>query len=292
MARPRVLHITPYLKDPAVPAAVMYSNVNGGDALGHTHAFFELVYVRGGSGVNIIDGRPYPMIQGDMLIMQPGDIHLYRSDEGVEVNFVNVLFTSQLWPQSEWQELLELPGLAILLGKRRGRNARKLALVPADARRALSLCARLRAEADERREDWRIAARLLVTDLLLLIARAHSGYGSLPTHAHTPEDPIARALAGMHADPARDVSVARLAHDAGLSAAWFGSRFKRQTGLPVRSFLAKLRLEEARRLLENGASITDAALAVGFRDSSYFARVFRRFAQLSPRAYRRLSRTG
>jgi AraC-like DNA-binding protein len=36
--------------------------------------------------------------------------------------------------------------------------------------------------------------------------------------------------------------------------------------------------------------VTDAALSVGFGDPSYFARVFRRFAEISPRAYRQLGR--
>jgi AraC-like DNA-binding protein/quercetin dioxygenase-like cupin family protein len=285
MAERRVLRMATYAIDPTVPAAVMFSNALG-DRVGHSHEFYELVYVRGGGGVNIIDGRPYPMIQGDLLVMQPGDHHHFHSDPGSVLRIINVLFTPQLFPAGSWDELLALPGLAPLLGPRRGDLPRKLALTPQDARQVLALCQRMQSESAARLDDWRIAARMLITELLLVVARARAVYGALPEHAQPPDDPIARALARMHEDPAREVSVAALAREAGLTAAWFGERFKRQTGLGVRAYLVRLRLEEARRRLEEGASVTDAALAVGFQDPSYFARVFRRFAKLSPRDYR------
>jgi AraC-like DNA-binding protein len=262
------------------------------DHLEHTHEFFELVYVRGGSGVNTIDGRPYPMVQGDLLLMQPGDVHRFRADPGTEVRFVNVLFTPALWPSATWQELLALPGLAPLLGHTGGDRPRKLALNPDDARRVLTLCERLRDEAQARLIDWQLTARTVITELLLVVSRAHAGYGALPAHAQTPEDPVARAIARMHDDPSAEVTVAQLARDARLTPAWFGERFRKQTGLSVRAYLARLRLERARARLEEGATVTEAALAVGFHDPSYFARVFRRFARLSPRAYRRLVKDG
>jgi AraC-like DNA-binding protein len=287
MAERRVLKIGKYLPDPAVPATVMFTHGNV-DMQGHSHEFFELVYVRSGGGVNIIDERPYAMIQGDLLVMQPGDSHRFAADTGSDLRIVNVLFTAQLWPASEWEELLALRGLAPLLGPRRGDHARKLALRPDDARQVLTICERLRDEAAARLDDWRLSARSLMTELLLVVSRASAAYGELPEHAQSPDDPITRALARMHEEPARDVTVAGLAREAGLTAAWFGERFKRHTGLSVRGYLARLRLEEARRRLEAGASVTEAALAVGFQDPSYFARLFRRFARLSPRDYRRL----
>lgn len=64
--------------------------------------------------------------------------------------------------------------------------------------------------------------------------------------------------------------------------------FKSQMGKPPMQYLNEYRVEKACALLENTAySVTDAALAVGFDDASYFARVFKKQTGVSPRNYRK-----
>ena len=59
-------------------------------------------------------------------------------------------------------------------------------------------------------------------------------------------------------------------------------------GKPPMQYLNEYRVEKACALLENTAySVTDAALAVGFDDASYFARVFKKQTGVSPRNYRK-----
>lgn len=61
--------------------------------------------------------------------------------------------------------------------------------------------------------------------------------------------------------------------------------------LAYRTFIDRIRFEEARKLLENTTEpITEVAGAVGFDDSSNFARMFRRIAGISPREFRRIQR--
>jgi len=55
--------------------------------------------------------------------------------------------------------------------------------------------------------------------------------------------------------------------------------------------LNRFRLRQARRLLESGTlSIGEVAAAVGYSDSSYFCRVFRRETGMSPSDYIRAHR--
>jgi AraC-like DNA-binding protein len=52
------------------------------------------------------------------------------------------------------------------------------------------------------------------------------------------------------------------------------------------TYLRRYRVRQAKAFLEQGDMlITEVALAVGFADSNYFARVFRREVGVSPRAY-------
>ena len=60
--------------------------------------------------------------------------------------------------------------------------------------------------------------------------------------------------------------------------------------VPSRSgcaYVTRYRLDKACSMLREGTSVTEAALACGFHGSSYFAEVFKRTWQITPREYQR-----
>ncbi len=64
--------------------------------------------------------------------------------------------------------------------------------------------------------------------------------------------------------------------------------FVQETGLAPGSYLNRYRIQKARcLLLEQDLSITEVMGSVGFSDSSYFTRVFRREVGMSPSEYQR-----
>jgi AraC-like DNA-binding protein len=64
--------------------------------------------------------------------------------------------------------------------------------------------------------------------------------------------------------------------------------FRREVGMTPISYLNRYRVNQAKQLLGEGEkSVTEIAMSVGFSDSSYFGRVFRRQVGVSPDAYRR-----
>lgn len=286
MDAPNRLQFTTY-GDPAFPIAVVSAGQGGGSNL-HTHDFYELVCVRDGSGINIIEGHPYPMLKGDLFLMRPEDAHSYGGSMGGSIT--NVLFQRHLYHDTDWQRLLDLPGLKAYLEPGRHRAPHKVALLPAEARRAEACCDRLLAElrTAERLPGALLLARDALTELLVIASRALAVTGRAPVHEQSAEgNPVAEALTILHRDFRERLSVADLAETVGLTANWFGERFKAATGLTVHDYLARLRIEAARSMLERSdEDITTIALGVGFDDPSYFARVFRRLTGLTPRAYR------
>jgi AraC family L-rhamnose operon transcriptional activator RhaR len=63
--------------------------------------------------------------------------------------------------------------------------------------------------------------------------------------------------------------------------------FRATFGVPPMAYLARVRAEAAAALLlQSERSITDIAIAVGWRDANYFARRFRSHFGLSPTLYR------
>ncbi|QRN99771.1 helix-turn-helix transcriptional regulator [Archangium violaceum] len=81
----------------------------------------------------------------------------------------------------------------------------------------------------------------------------------------------------------QNLSLARLAVVAGVSASHLKTLFKRSTGLPVHEYVVQRRVERARTLLQRGGlSVGEVALEAGFSHQSHLARCMRRVLGVTP----------
>jgi YesN/AraC family two-component response regulator len=72
-----------------------------------------------------------------------------------------------------------------------------------------------------------------------------------------------------------DASVADAAAIASLSPNYLSALFHKKTGGTITEYLARLRVEEAARLIREGLSVAEAGKAVGYADARHFARKFK-----------------
>lgn len=99
---------------------------------------------------------------------------------------------------------------------------------------------------------------------------------------------VRQAMAYLHEHYAEAISREDLARHVGMSDDYLTHCFRQEVGMTPIAYLNRYRVDQAKHLLKNTQqSITDIALAVGFSDSGYFSRVFRREVGLSPEAFRR-----
>lgn len=92
-------------------------------------------------------------------------------------------------------------------------------------------------------------------------------------------------LAGHLAQPS---PVAAMVHRSGISPRAFERRFKKATGYSPIAYVQLLRIEEAKRRLEQTAAPVDQiAWDVGYQDAAAFRRLFKRVARVTPGSYRR-----
>lgn len=104
---------------------------------------------------------------------------------------------------------------------------------------------------------------------------------------------IARAYAGMVAEPGASHTVESLAHTAGLSRSSFMQRFTKLIGSPPLVVLRQLRMKKAAGLLEaNVRSVEQIASAVGYKNRSGFFRAFRAIYGIDPMEYRAIHSLG
>lgn len=88
--------------------------------------------------------------------------------------------------------------------------------------------------------------------------------------------------------PSAPMDIAALAAQAGTSVSQLQRDFQKVFRIPVRRFLAQLRLAKARELLFTDLPITDVAHEVGFTDHSAFSRRFQAEFGMTPSAFRSL----
>ncbi len=68
-------------------------------------------------------------------------------------------------------------------------------------------------------------------------------------------------------------------------------QFKTQTGMSIREYLTKLRLNDAKQLLKySDLTVTEIAFTTGFSSSNYFTNVFKKELGISPGTYRKQAR--
>jgi YesN/AraC family two-component response regulator len=111
-----------------------------------------------------------------------------------------------------------------------------------------------------------------------------------PADATGPQAMIERVAEVVQRDYASGLRVDDLARSLNLNRFQFNRLFQRRFGCSFRTYVTRLRIESARRLIREAgaaASLTDISLAVGIQDASYFARMFRQVVGESPSAYKR-----
>lgn len=73
-----------------------------------------------------------------------------------------------------------------------------------------------------------------------------------------------------------------------FSPEYVGKTFKKQTGSSINDYVKKLRIEEAKRMLEETDNkVIDVALMVGFENMPYFSSVFKKYTGYSPAEYKK-----
>ena len=99
---------------------------------------------------------------------------------------------------------------------------------------------------------------------------------------------IGRALAMLHASPARAWSAEALASDVGMSRSGFAERFSALVGQPPMQYLTFWRMHLAGvQLRESRNTIAQVGFGVGYESEAAFSKAFKRQFGVSPAAWRR-----
>jgi len=290
---------TPVYTYARVPGAPAVSVVRFGGADGaaagregdhaHAHDFLVLAYFARGGGSLRLDGREWPIADGDAFIIAPGEVVAVGEHRGLTgVTAWGVFFPPDVIERQTPGALLSWrthPLLFPFLG-RAGGAVQRLGVPPAERRGWSERITALECELAERRNGSDEAALAHLTLLLVDVARlAADVAGAL----RLSDEPLLASVFDVIDERfAEPISLADVAATVGLTPGYLTTVVRRRTGRTVQQWITERRLAEARRLLRQSDLTVDAIAArVGYNATSYFIRQFRRNCAVTPAAWRR-----
>lgn len=120
-----------------------------------------------------------------------------------------------------------------------------------------------------------------ITDFILYLdISMHRRYSTYPF--------IEKAISFINRHFTEDISMALVANECSVNYTYFSEKFKLVVGQNFNDYLKKLRIEAAKRLLQQGCyKVYEVASRSGFGDVKYFMKTFKEATGLSPGEYQR-----
>jgi AraC-like DNA-binding protein len=145
-------------------------------------------------------------------------------------------------------------------------------------------------DAFEREAEGRAPGYVLMTvsHFVQIVVYLSRCYSEADAPAIRPLLAVGEAIGYLESKLAEPISLRQLARVAHMSESSLLRAFKRATGRSPIDYHLRLRIGRACDLLRvDGRSITEIAYDVGFADSNYFTRQFRKTVGMTPRDYRK-----
>ncbi|MCF7818279.1 MAG: helix-turn-helix domain-containing protein [Kiritimatiellales bacterium] len=253
----------------------------------HRHEFEELVVIKEGFGINIVDGIDHPLQAGDVFLIPRGRAHAYSHMN--RLYSYNIYFDARKIDMKRWTTRA-LPGFQALFviepSYRHNKEFNsRLRLDQAQLLRIWSLAESLDQTLADKKPGFRLIALARFMEIVGLLSR----YYEETSHSDSRKVlQVAEAISHMEIHFADEITVEDLARIAHMSPRNLQRLFLAATGKTPTAYLIGLRVIEAAHLLETpGKTITEIAFECGFQDSNYFSRQFRNLMNESPTEFRK-----
>lgn len=133
-------------------------------------------------------------------------------------------------------------------------------------------------------EVARAASRMFLIDVNKPPQGAYAVFSTQKVHS---DEAIRRAQAAIEEAPGAEHALPDLAREAAMSLRTFARRFRLATGNAPREYIQRVRIEAAKRALEDGReSVQEIAEHVGYEDAVAFRKRFIQVTGLTPSEYR------
>lgn len=257
----------------------------------HKHTFIEIVYVISGKGVHWVGEHSAPVRKGDLFIINYDTPHAFCCEDSPDDPFVayDLMFTpefldSAMIDNSTFESLGASYLFYSLFPDETGFGP-DLHLSGSNYYTFGDVFQKIYTEYQAKDKGYLNLIRAYTVELIIKIMRKLAA-----SHRDVParhQQIVASALAYLRDNFNENISVEDLAAKVFLSKDYFNRLFRSVTGMPVNSFLQRLRIDEVCELLTTtDRKIGDISEECGFHDIKFFYSTFRKITGMTPGEYR------
>lgn len=244
----------------------------------HTHTFYEIYYLRKGERIYFINGKLYTVKSGDLIVINPQDVHRTTSSsvekfERILINFKEDFILPKtlscdlpFLPFSEGSQLIRFPAK--------------------DQANIEKLIFQMLYECQKKEVGYIPYVQLLLSKLLIQIYRQslHS-----PPIVDTPMSRrIEEITTYLNEHFHEKLTLNQVADQFFVSPSYLSRTFKKFTGFNFSEYVQAIRMREARRLLiESNQKVIEIAEKVGYPTIAHFNKTFRKHTGFSPTQFRK-----
>ncbi len=253
------------------------------------HDHYEMVYIKKGTATFMIDGIDVNMAANSLVIIKPQKSHKFivRSE-----NCELIVLYFHLQAQKEgtnshaslkdFVEYIEDESVGSYIYLKLGKKNDIINVIKRILRERM------------KPQVWSdFLSCILVMELFILLSRTlkQEWEQSVKNRNLKLHELLNVAKEYIDQNYSKELTLSQVAKYIYLSDSYFAHSFKDKFGISPKSYILKIRIEEAKELLENtDMKIADVARSVGFSSQQRFNDIFRKYTDSTPLKYRQVKR--
>ncbi|OQY30880.1 MAG: hypothetical protein B6241_15190 [Spirochaetaceae bacterium 4572_59] len=255
----------------------------------HTHDFSELVLVLNGHGTHFTRKHTFQVGRGDLFVINGDRAHGYKDLKNLVL--INILFDMKKLHLPDY-DIHTSPGFHTLftiepLMREDSKFPGRLKLNETQIREIRTIILKLEKEQTLQKEGFCYMTAALFMELITTISRIYSNNSQTgKSNLYT----LGETISFMENNLDRTVYINELLKISHMSESSLLRAFKKITGKSPLDYHLNKRIDRACSFLTNSnKTITMIAYDLGFTDSNYFSRQFKKIKGLTPREFRKRS---
>lgn len=259
----------------------------------HSHDFFEIIYVKEGSILHSINNSPYTrMYQGDYMFIDIGSHHSFDMENStiVNVEFTSHAISKHLPLCNNIFQLLAYSAFSVISSTNSVFPSDKI--LHDDCGRLSTYIDILKSEIYEENDDEHsvILPYIIKHNLIAIMLHIVRPYLNQPVYNY--ENVLVKKMleiVAFHYSDPNPLAIA--ASQLSYSPSTLSTLFKNNTGKKYKEYIQCFRIDKAKHLLTStSTSILKIAEDVGYVDTKFFSRIFKKYEGITPTEYRKKNR--
>ncbi len=260
-----------------------------------THKYYEMVYVKKGTGEYIVENKRFTVGPNDIVIVKPNKKHCLKvkSEKRCEFTVIYFSFVSRFNDVESHKTkriYSDIPLDDFINFVSGERSDDYLNLKVNQKNDIIILLEQLVCEKTGQEIGSECMVQLLIMQLFVMISRAlkMEWENSIKAKTTKIKELIDISVKYIENNYERDTTLNDVAKYVFLSQSYFARMFKKEKGISPINYLLKVRIERAKELLlSSEMKASEIAAAVGFSNQQRFNEIFKKYTQLTPIQYRK-----